>query len=283
MNRPPITVVGATGGLGEYLCRYLVQTGWTVIPVVRNADRLAPALRPHARVFSLDDPESLRAALADAKLVISCLKAHLGAHMIRALPATVERVVIAGSTRIYTRYPDPIVEMLKQAEEAFRQSGLSGVILHPAMIYGGETDNSFRRIEAYIRQVGIVPLPDGGRTLIQPIHIEDMVACIMAALTEMSGNNAPIITAGPVPVSYHDLILAIGKVIGKRPAILSVPQAMLRLGSVLTPLVPGLPTIRSDEVRRLGEDKVFDISDMRQLLKVDPIPVEIGLSRMFSR
>jgi hypothetical protein len=38
-----------------------------------------------------------------------------------------------------------------------------------------------------------------------------------------------------------------------------------------------------DEVRRLLEDKAFDITEMRAVLKIDPIPLPEGLARTFSR
>jgi hypothetical protein len=41
--------------------------------------------------------------------------------------------------------------------------------------------------------------------------------------------------------------------------------------------------VRPDEVRRLLEDKAFDITEMRTLLKINPMPLPEGLARTFSR
>ena len=45
--------------------------------------------------------------------------------------------------------------------------------------------------------------------------------------------------------------------------------------------MPGLPRIRTDELRRLTEHKAFDIRDMRRTLGVDPIPLSEGLRMLF--
>jgi hypothetical protein len=51
----------------------------------------------------------------------------------------------------------------------------------------------------------------------------------------------------------------------------------------LTKFIPGVPQVRPDEVRRLLEDKAFDITEMRAELRIDPIPLPEGLARTFSR
>jgi hypothetical protein len=49
-----------------------------------------------------------------------------------------------------------------------------------------------------------------------------------------------------------------------------------------TRLLPGLPSIGADEIRRLTEDKAFDIAPMRDILGVMPIPLEQGLALTFA-
>jgi hypothetical protein len=51
--------------------------------------------------------------------------------------------------------------------------------------------------------------------------------------------------------------------------------------ATLSRLLPLLPTIRPAEIRRLTEDKAFDIAAMRALLRFEPVPLEVGLARSF--
>jgi uncharacterized protein YbjT (DUF2867 family) len=252
-----------------------------VIPLARRLEALTPEQRAEARYFDLEQPGSLQKALLDAEYVVSCVQAHEGGAVVAALPPTVKRVVLMGSTRIFSRYPSERIEMQKAAVTALARSGIPGVVLHPTMIYGGPTDANVQRIAAYIRKFRVIPLPGGGATLLQPIHSDDVVSCIEAALQRDGALGEPITIAGPQVITYRDLVAAVGRAIGKSPVILPVPGVALQAIAVLTAIVPGIPTIKVDEVRRLGEDKIFPIDDMRRRLGVEPVDIQTGLSRTF--
>ena len=59
-------------------------------------------------------------------------------------------------------------------EAAFLASGRSGVMLHPTMIYGAQGEDNVQRLAALLRRLPIVPLPGGGKALVQPIHQDDV-------------------------------------------------------------------------------------------------------------
>ncbi|MBV9750278.1 MAG: hypothetical protein JO157_15845 [Acetobacteraceae bacterium] len=61
-----------------------------------------------------------------------------------------------------------------------------------------------------------------------------------------------------------------------------MPVLPLRVLAPLTRL-PGLPRVREAELRRLTEDKAFDIAAMRERLGVEPIPLETGLAALFGQ
>lgn len=282
MTTTPVTLVGATGKLGLQVAKRLSSRGVPVIPVVRRPERLPPELQPLARRIDLEQLESLRPALEDAQLLVSCVHGRYGVDLLKAVPSDVRRIVLLGSTRIFTRFPDPNVAALQATVDALAQSGLPGVVLHPTMIYGAAAENNLQRVATYIRRFGVIPLPGGGKTLLQPIHVEDVAACVDAALYRAEAPGTPIIVAGPQPISYRDLVLAVGDAIGRRPAILPVPGTLLEAAADMTGLLSFLPRIRRDEVRRLGEDKAFPIDEMITRLGVRPMPLTEGLRRTFS-
>lgn len=282
-NTRPVTLVGATGKLGQYVARRLRARGVPVIPVVRSPEKLAPDLRDKARIFDLYRPETFKPALQDARLFVSCVHGSHGADLIAALPRDVERIVLLGSTRIFTRFPDPDAANLQRSADALSQSGISGVMLHPTMIYGAAEENNLQRIAAYIRKIGVIPLPDGGRTLLQPIHVEDVARCVEAALYRDEALGPPIVVAGLEPITYRDLVLAVGAAISRKPLILPIPGPMLELAAMFTAVLPFLPRIHRAEIRRLFEDKAFPIDEMRQRLDVQPMPLSQGLAKTFPR
>ena len=77
---------------------------------------------------------------------------------------------------------------------------------------------------------------------------------------------------------YADFVRAVAAAAGlRKPFILPFPAAPLILAARLTRHVAALPTIQPEEIRRLMEDKAFDIAPMRDMLGVAPIPLAKGL------
>lgn len=277
-----VHVIAATGRSGLALCRTLIAHGLDVVPVVRNPEKFgATALPFTARQADLGDAGALAVALADATHIANTAHARHAAAILAAAPATA-RVVLMGSTRRFTKWPDDHARGVMSGEAALRAWGGDGVILHPTMIYGAQGENNLRRLAALARRLPVLPLPGGGHSLVQPIHQNDVTACLISALARAWGTPQAVVIAGPAPIAYAGLVREVARAAGLRvPAILPVPAWLLMALSPLTAL-SFLPRIRADEIRRLLEDKAFAIDDMRALLGVMPRSLPDGLAQMFA-
>lgn len=279
-----VHVIGASGRSGAALCRALLAAGITPVPVVRNLARwAATGLELPARRADLTDPVALHTALCEAIAVVSTAHArHAGAVIAAAPPSA--RLVFLGSSRKFTRWPDAHGTGVLAGEAAFLDSGRDGVMLHPTMIYGAEGEDNVQRLAALLKRLPLLPLPQGGAALVQPIHQSDVTRCILAALARPWDGPRALTIAGPRPLPYADFVRAVARAAGLRaPRIVPVPAAPLLALAPLTRLIPLFPTIRPAEIRRLLEDKAFDIGPMRAELEVQPIPLAEGLARTFHR
>ncbi|MBV9735591.1 MAG: NADH-ubiquinone oxidoreductase, partial [Acidisphaera sp.] len=172
----------------------------------------------------------------------------------------------------------------QDGEAALLASGRSGVMLHATMIYGAPGEQTVRRLAALLARVPVLPLPGGGRSLVQPIHQDDVTRAIRAALGVAWDGPHALVIAGPTALPYADFARAVAAAGGlPRPRILPVPVAPLVAAARLGRLLPGVPAIRTAEIRRLAEDKAFDIGPMVRLLGVTPMPLEQGLALTFAR
>ena len=90
--------------------------------------------------------------------------------------------------------------------------------------------------------------------------------------------------AGPAPLPYADFVRAVAAAGGQRaPRIVALPAGSLMALAGILRYIPFLPAIRPDEIRRLLEDKSFDVRPMIDTLGVTPIPLHEGLARTFTR
>nr|WP_198373187.1 NADH-ubiquinone oxidoreductase [Roseomonas rosulenta] len=234
------------------------------------------------RAADLRDPEALRRALAGATRIVSTAHARWAPALLAAA-APDASFVLMGSTRRFSRWPDAHGDGVRAGEAAFLASGRTGVMLHPTMIYGAQGEDNVRRLAALVARLPFAPLPGGGRALVQPIHQDDVTRCLLAALRQAWREAGTIVIAGPAPLPYRDFLRAVAAAAGLRaPPILPIPALPLRLLAPLTRLIPGLPRVTADEIRRLTEDKDFDIGPMRRILGVEPIGLEQGLALTFA-
>jgi nucleoside-diphosphate-sugar epimerase len=156
-------------------------------------------------------------------------------------------------------------------------------MLHPTMIYGAQGEDNVQRLAKLLRRLPVMPLPGGGRFLVQPIHQGDVTRCLRAALARAWEGPNTLVVAGPAPVRYADFVRAVAAAAGlRRPLILPFPAAPLIMAARLTKHVSALPTVHPEEIRRLLEDKAFDIGPMRDDLAVEPVSLAEGLAQTFA-
>jgi len=278
-----IALIGASGRSGAALARALLAEDTPFTPVVRDAAKWAALGLPvAARIADLGDAAALSAALAGASLVISTAHARHAPAILAAAPADA-RFVLMGSTRRYSRWSDAHGDGVRAGEATFLASGRAGVMLHPTMVYGAQGEDNVQRLAALMRRLPFAPLPQGGRALVQPIHQSDVTRALLAAARHPWVGPEAMVIAGPEPVPYRDFLAEVLRAAGIGPrTVLPLPLGLLRGLAWFTRIIPGLPPIGADELRRLTEDKAFDIAPMQSILGFSPIPLEQGLALTFA-
>lgn len=290
-----ITVLAASGRIGARLVRALAARGLGVRAVGRDPKRMAEACQSlqstgldpakiDRRVADLEDPAALAPALAGAEVVINCAPARFAGDVLRALPPTATRFVALGSTRKFTRFPDQAALEVQAAERLLAQAGVDQVcvMVHPTMIYGGGAERNVARVMEYVRRFPLAPLPLGGRMLVQPIHVDDVVAALAAAALRPGLASRAIVIAGAKAITLAELFEACARASGKRIWIVPAPlRLLLFAGGLAEKLKVKLPVSRA-EILRFTEDKSFPIDDMVAELGVQPVSFEVGLGKVLA-
>lgn len=279
-----IALFGATAKTGRPLARALADAGHEVIGIGRDAGRLGEvAGLAGAREADLETPGTLGAAMSGAEAVISLAHArYIGAILVN-LPPKCRRVVVTGSTRKFTRFPDAAADAVRAGEAAFESfvashgEDVCATLLHPTMIYGAPGERNISRLRHAFRRWPrwlplVVPLPGGGRATVQPVHFEDVVASFVAAVGAKDQCGAAVIVAGPEPVRYRDLVRAVAAAEGRRAWVLPLPAGVLAGLAAVLPLPFG-----ADAIRRATENKAFNVAEVTSLLERAPVALEDGL------
>lgn len=279
-----ILVTGGTGHTGGRLVRTLAERGAVVRVLTRNPERVAAGAVGSGAVEAfagdLTVPESAMPAFAGCDAVVAMTHIRMAPHVIAGCHAAgVRRAVFMSSTRRFTRFPEETARQVIAGEDAVRSSGLDWTIIRPSMIYGSDADNNLVHLQRALERWPVHPLPAGGRMLWQPVFTWDVVAALVAALHRPVAVGRDYTIAGPGPVCYRDMVRTMLRHMGRRRLLVPVPLWLLRALAEAAGAVMRKPPLTRDQVERLHEDKVFDISDARRDLGFDPVSFDEGIAR----
>jgi nucleoside-diphosphate-sugar epimerase len=159
------------------------------------------------------------------------------------------------------------------------------VVLRPAIIYGPGDRLTWPRIERALRR-RVLPLPDGGKRILDLVYVSDVVEALLAAASRPEAvGHAYNITDGEIH-SYRDILLAYEQASGRRPRILPIPSKALmgtlqRLFRMMQTLrVPGNWERQSGRLRGLNLDIHYAIDAARRDLAYVPrVGLQEGVRR----
>ncbi len=161
------------------------------------------------------------------------------------------RWVVLSSAQLYSRFPAPGTEFALAREETALARGAT--VFRPTMIFGGGDDtNVSRMVRAQRRWRIAIQIGDGAQR-VQPLHVADLVALVGQHHAQPTAGRFDV--GGPEEIPTRDLVEMVKNLLGLRPPVMHIPPACLHIASRFR-----LPGLRSDQVRRLEEDKTVDIS-----------------------
>ncbi len=264
-----IVIFGASSDIGQSLAIRLKNAGHDIRRVSRSGDGDAQA--------DLATGAGVAAAMKGAHTIVSCAHARFTDRILSAVPPSAGKIILTGSAWRYSEVPNEAADQVRSAEAAFLSSHRYGVMLHPTMIYGGKQENNIRRLLFAIRRLPFIPAPGGGRQIVQPIHIDDVVQGLFAAATKnWSGTNV-IAIAGP-PLAWRDMVEICASAIHCSKQIVSVPALPIIVAlSALNKI--GVRKIDANVVRRFREDVNVRIDEMVAVLAFRPRDFETGIQQ----
>jgi hypothetical protein len=157
------------------------------------------------------------------------------------------------------------------ADRSLMNLPLDWMVLQPSLVYG--PGGSSTRLFETLATLPVVPLPAGGRQLVQPVHIDDLVAAIVKAVESPVALRRVLAVVGPEPLELRAYLLGLRAALGAGRAItLTIPRALMRLGAWAGSFVSA-SMLDPESLRMLDAGSTADAAPLARWLGRPPRPV----------
>jgi len=273
-----VLVAGGNGFIGGYLCAELTERGHDVTALSRNPE---PG----------DLPEGVATAMGDVTAYDSIEGAFEGMDAAVNLVALSPLVEPSGGNRMHDvvhrqgtencvraaeqagvdRFvqlsalgadPDGDTHYIRakgRAEEHVRESTLGWTVFRPSVVFGdgGEFVPLVRKLTPPV----VAPLPGGGRTRFQPVHVADLVGMLADTLESAEHAGETYEIGGPEVLTLAEVARLVRSARGQSVRIVPVPMGLAGVGLTVAGAIPGFP-MGSDQYRSLKFDNTTADNDI---------------------
>ena len=294
-----VLVTGATGYIGGRLVRELVDHGYRVRVLVRNASRL----RDHPWIDDVEtvdgdalNPSDLERALESVDVAFYLLHAlnqprgfeeqeRLLAELFgeAARSAGVSRIVYLGGMVDATTELSPHLRSRRMTGDVLRASGVPVVELRAGIVIGSGSA-SFEMLRYLTERLPIMTTPKWVNSRTQPIAVRDVLRYLVGAVALEPSVHGEFDIGGPDVITYRDMMQTYARVAGLSPRIIiPIPVLTPRLSSGWVGLVTPVPyrlarrlvaslknevVARDDSIRRLIPDAADGLTSLDRAIEL---------------
>lgn len=277
MEQRVITILGGTGFLGRYVVRRLAKDGFRLRVVSRNPnDSLELITAGHVGQIALlagdiNDPKSYAQALKGSYAVINLVgilfdrgkqnftNIHsLGAEKlaIAAKAAGVQRFIQISALGVENEAGSNYARSKFLGEKAVLRAFPDATIIRPSIIFGAE-DNFFNKFAKMAVLSPFLPLIGGGRTLFQPVYVDDIAKAIEIMLLQNTGHGQIYELGGSQVFSFRQILEYILTVTGKSRRFIPLPFSIASIIGRIGEYLPTPPLTR-DQIKLLRYDNTVN-------------------------
>jgi uncharacterized protein YbjT (DUF2867 family) len=289
-----ILLTGSSGFIGSHLLSALIAHGHAVTCAVRTVPQASAGNVRYVKAdFSQDvTPAAWEPHLQDVDVVINAVgiirengsqtfdalhtlapRALFKACINKGIKVVVQISALGADDEAVSRYHIS----KKKADDFLLENNMPAVILQPSLVYGPGGASA-----ALFNTLASMPLLvkfGHGMQMVQPVHIDDLIAAVLAALNQVTAQPKKIAVVGPAAMTLTDFLKSLRTTMGMRPAIvLTMPLRIARVAAGIAEIIKG-STLDRETFQMLERGNTADVTGMRNLLRRSPRPVTQFIAR----
>ena len=285
-----LLVTGITGHTGKYFLQELIDNKYegSIRCIVRETSNTSPldnsGLNIEKVVGDLDDPDFIDSVMNGVDTVMHIYNIHHSPMIVEsAIKNKVKRAILVHTTGIYSEFKYAS-EGYKKIEQKIKElksdtKCLTKItILRPSMIYGDLCDRNMSKFIKMIDKLRIMPVINGGNSLIQPVNARDLGKAFFTVLmSPVESDGEAYDLSGERPIRMIDAFKLISKELNKKTVFISVP---LSLGVLMAKVIKTLTLGRIDyieRVQRMGENRNYSRDSATSDFGYNPMTFEKGI------
>lgn len=285
-----LLVTGITGHTGRYFLQELIDNKYkgSIRYIVRESSDTSildnSGLKMEKVVGDINDEGFIKGAMAGIDTVMHIYNIHHSPTIVQAaIENKVKRAILVHTTGIYSNFKDAS-QGYKNVEKEITNMTLSPdyptqvTILRPTMIYGDLCDSNMSKFIKMVDKLRIMPVINGGKSLIQPVNARDLgKAFYMVLMLPDKTAGKAYDLSGEKPLQMIEAFKLISNNLGKKTTFISVP---LGLGVFLARAVKVLTLGKIDlieKVQRMDEDRSYSHEDATRGFGYNPMTFEEGI------
>ena len=230
----------------------------------------------------LDSSEQLEVFLKDVDTLVNIAGIYYSENLVKAaIKCGVRRVILVHTTGIYSKYK-AAGELYRNIEERVyalcRENGIILSVCRPTMIYGNTSDKNVAVFIKMVDKFPIMPVVNGARYILQPVHYEDLAKGYFGVLLneEKTANKDYVLSGGSV-IELREMLKIIGENLGKKVHFISCPFAIAYFGACALYYLTGKKKDYREKVQRLCEPRAYSHEDAKNDFGYSPVSFQEGI------
>jgi NADH dehydrogenase len=279
-----VAITGANGFVGRNVIAILLedQAPGEIRAIARDRARVSAELAPGLDVREADvtRPDTLRGVFDGADVVVHTVAIPTERHgsfervnaegtraVVReAEAAGVRKMVHLSAIGATPASPYPFLRTKGEGQAAVLASAIPHVVLRPSVLFG-PGDDFFPRLR-FSLNFPVVPLPGGGRSRFQPLHVADLARAVVAALRGTVTGTYEV--GGPVPTSYREMLEETMRAYGRRRPMVPLPVPLMKPAAFVFERTMADPPVTVGQLDLLAVDNTPQPNSIDQVFGIRP-------------